>query len=266
MQKINARRVGMTDFYSGAPLYVNNCGLFRALERESRMLRPRGRLDCQLLFDLRGTIRVSGETLSEGEAYLYLPEERQEYVYLPGEETLYYWIHFSGSEVPALLARYSLSPGKLSLSGNSREIEELLRMIIRAFGESWRCADDYAAGLLRSLFSLLAGQKNSGSPFFRAQHLLSDVSETLSVREIAALCGLSEGHFIRQFAAYTGKTPGSYRLACRIDAACELLEGTDLPVSEIAHRLHFEDPLYFSRLFSKKRGVSPREYRRVHRL
>lgn len=43
--------------------------------------------------------------------------------------------------------------------------------------------------------------------------------------------------------------------------ACILLKNTDLPVRMVAHSVSYIDPLYFSRIFHQKMGVSPSEYR-----
>ncbi|MGE9290587.1 MAG: helix-turn-helix domain-containing protein [Puniceicoccales bacterium] len=47
--------------------------------------------------------------------------------------------------------------------------------------------------------------------------------------------------------------------------ACELLTFTDLPVQEIAARVGLENPYYFSRLFKKRLGKSPSDYRKEKR-
>jgi AraC family transcriptional activator of pobA len=43
--------------------------------------------------------------------------------------------------------------------------------------------------------------------------------------------------------------------------AKKYLKHTDYSISEIAYRLNFEDPAYFSRFFSKQTATSPKEYR-----
>ena len=59
----------------------------------------------------------------------------------------------------------------------------------------------------------------------------------------------------------TGITPLQYILSQRISNAQLLLESTDYSISEISNLVGYDNPLYFSRLFCKQRGMSPRNYR-----
>lgn len=54
-----------------------------------------------------------------------------------------------------------------------------------------------------------------------------------------------------------------YLLTIRVNNAASLLETTDYSMAEIAAIIGYEDPLYFSRLFRKIKGVSPRDYRNL---
>ncbi|MBR2061819.1 MAG: helix-turn-helix transcriptional regulator, partial [Anaerotignum sp.] len=47
----------------------------------------------------------------------------------------------------------------------------------------------------------------------------------------------------------------------RIEAACRELETTDVPASEISVMIGYDDPRYFYKVFKKKLGVTPKEYR-----
>lgn len=58
-----------------------------------------------------------------------------------------------------------------------------------------------------------------------------------------------------------GEPPQSYLNRTVIEKAKTLLEDTALSVGEIALKLGFTDPLYFSRLFKKHCGISPKSYR-----
>ena len=83
----------------------------------------------------------------------------------------------------------------------------------------------------------------------------------LSNEELAESCGFSTAHFVRLFRQYTGCTPHRYRIEALVKKACSLLCETSLSVKEIAFTLGVDNPLYFSNLFRRSLGVSPREYR-----
>jgi transcriptional regulator GlxA family with amidase domain len=59
----------------------------------------------------------------------------------------------------------------------------------------------------------------------------------------------------------TTETAGQYHLQLRIGRAKDLLTGTALPVQQIAIQLGFDSPFYFSRIFKKKTGLAPQEWR-----
>ncbi len=69
--------------------------------------------------------------------------------------------------------------------------------------------------------------------------------------------GVSPSHLNAVFKSYTAMTPYQYFISIKIRKAKELLESGALPIKEVAFRLGFDDPYYFSRLFRKKTGVAP---------
>ena len=72
---------------------------------------------------------------------------------------------------------------------------------------------------------------------------------------------MSVGHFIESFKKAYGYTPMNYRAMKQFDNAKILLKEMDLPISTISEMCGFADPLYFSRQFKKRMGISPTEYR-----
>lgn len=84
----------------------------------------------------------------------------------------------------------------------------------------------------------------------------------LSVEELAEACGLSAATFATRFKKLTGKTPIAYLMDKRLSYAAALLLQGPAPLAEIAQRTGFYDEFYFSRMFKKKYGVSPRQYKK----
>ena len=83
------------------------------------------------------------------------------------------------------------------------------------------------------------------------------------MEDAAAGLYVSYAKFRRTFKAHTGLTPGQFHLQLRISRAKDLLTGTDLPVKQIALQLGFDSPYYFSRIFKKKTGHPPQEWRDI---
>lgn len=83
----------------------------------------------------------------------------------------------------------------------------------------------------------------------------------LSLRDVADEVGMTPGHLTTIVRRRTGRTVGEWIIQRRMAEARGLLAESDLPVAEVARRVGLVDPGYFSRLFSRTHGVSPRLWR-----
>ena len=90
-------------------------------------------------------------------------------------------------------------------------------------------------------------------------------NEDISIEQYAASRSMSTSWFSRSFRSATGTSPMQYILQIRIRNAQTLLETTDDSISNIASIVGYDNPLYFSRLFSRAKGVSPTGYRKIYR-
>ena len=79
--------------------------------------------------------------------------------------------------------------------------------------------------------------------------------------ELASHFGYSESYMYRLFFKETGYAPMNYFLHMKIDRACQLLLHTNMKINQVALKLGFDDPYYFSRIFKKIVGTSPKDYR-----
>jgi AraC family transcriptional regulator, transcriptional activator of pobA len=117
--------------------------------------------------------------------------------------------------------------------------------------------------LARLAGPVVAELRRSGEP------LLADVfdvidrrhGEPLSLRDVASDLGVTPGHLTTVVRRRTGCTVGEWIIQRRMTEARGLLAGTDLPVAEVARRVGVGDPGYFSRLFTREHGASPRNWR-----
>lgn len=260
MQAVFARGKEGSDKKSELPLYINNCGYYRGVTHDLPIERPEGRSDHHLVFAVEGEIETAEGTARAGECVLYRPGEPQRYRYRAGKETSYLWVHFSGREAYALLGSHR-SGGILSYRENAAEVHELLFRAVHAIAAGMEQADLYAEGLLRAALALTGCTARKREPFSRAVAMMKELTVHRTVKEYAAASGMSEGHFIRAFKKAYGVTPLEYRTVLQLDCARNLLVGTPLRVGAVASIAGFSDALYFSRLFRKRTGMSPSEYR-----
>jgi transcriptional regulator GlxA family with amidase domain len=91
-----------------------------------------------------------------------------------------------------------------------------------------------------------------------AQHY----DEPTPVATMAKLSGLHERTFKRRFAKATGMPPMEYVHALRSEEAKQMLEATELSVEAIANEVGYEDASFFGRLFRRRVGMTPAQYRR----
>jgi len=91
--------------------------------------------------------------------------------------------------------------------------------------------------------------------------LRAHFDQPLTAPSLASRFGFSTSHFTSLFLQHTGHSPIDYLIRVRISRACALLDLTDLSIQEIAARTGYGDPYYFSRIFKKVTGLSPKSYR-----
>ncbi len=90
----------------------------------------------------------------------------------------------------------------------------------------------------------------------------ADLDTDLDLKTIAAESGYSRNHFLRMFRAATERTPHQYFLRLRIEKAQSLMKNQSLRIIDIAESCGFTSQSYFSHVFRRVIGITPRQYRR----
>lgn len=91
------------------------------------------------------------------------------------------------------------------------------------------------------------------------------IESPLSTEEIAEKLGVSYSWFRKMFKQYVDVSPAQYLLNLKFLRSKELLDTTDLTITEIAYKLNFENTSQFSTFFRKKEGIPPLQYRKEGR-
>lgn len=182
-----------------------------------------------------------------------------------------YWVHFQGASTRVFMQHLGYREGRpLADAGVSPLLIGAFTNLleVRRTGYSTRAFIN-AANHLRHLLTQMsleisahAGRLQSGFELEQVQaYMLEHIDQQLSLDALARVANMSKYHFSNRYKALTGYPPVRHFLNMKMEHACHLLDSTDLGVGEIARRVGYEDPLYFSRLFSKTIGSSARSYR-----
>jgi len=87
-------------------------------------------------------------------------------------------------------------------------------------------------------------------------------AEAAPVAAMVRMSGLPERTFKRRFRHATGLGPLEYVHTVRLEEAKQMLEAENAPVETVAHAVGYEDAGFFNRLFRRKVGLTPGQYRR----
>lgn len=93
------------------------------------------------------------------------------------------------------------------------------------------------------------------------EYMKEHYAEDISLQSVAEKVGISGGYLSTLFSQNLNCKFVDYLNQVRIDRACVYLEQNFLKTYEIAYRVGFRDEKYFSRVFKKVKGLSPKEYR-----
>jgi AraC family transcriptional regulator, arabinose operon regulatory protein len=188
-----------------------------------------------------------------------------------------YWIHFDG-EKAAFFADGFDKPMLISPEKDSRiEIRfKLFEEIFSTLKNGYSSSNlDFS---ITTLFYFLGSLKylsayratNNLNPTVPKRDVVEEaihymrenIRKRITLKELSAYVGYSASHFSVVFQNKTGHSPLNYHIQLKIQEACHYLDFSDLKINQISMLIGFEDPFYFSRIFSKTMGNSPSEYRK----
>jgi AraC-like DNA-binding protein len=92
--------------------------------------------------------------------------------------------------------------------------------------------------------------------------LKSGIYKSFSISDICSRVSCGRAYLFRVFKLQTGKTIMDYYLSLKIDKAKELLQRDELTIKQIAAKLAFNEPNYFTKTFKRATGITPSEYKK----
>jgi len=224
----------------------------------------------------RGNFTTSGNTyaLTQNQAFLIYPEVETTYQADPDDPWSYMWVGFNGIRANECTANAGFTPeSPIRALGN---VDKLKGYITQMLGlhELTYANDLERTGLLLMFWSALINDYTSsitplpcydypGSVYVKSaiNYMTRNYASKIKISELAEYLGINRSHLTNSFKKVMRISPQAFLINLRMGKAASLLKNTSLPVSTIAQQVGYEDPLTFSRSFSKKFDLSPRAYR-----
>jgi AraC-like DNA-binding protein len=94
------------------------------------------------------------------------------------------------------------------------------------------------------------------------QYLENRINQNLNMTEMSKFFHLSLRHLNRLFRLNAQMSIGQYHELIKINLSKNLLEQTNFAINEIAQRVGYQDPLYFSKVFKRNTGFAPQAWRK----
>ncbi len=210
-----------------------------------------------------------------GDLLLFPPEARHYYGRAPdSDEWFHRWVYFRPRGFWAPWLRWpneTLGVGRMRLGSPDlvHEFDQLFEQIDATHRGGKSSSEELAINLLERLLI----RCHEEAPGFRArardarvqsacQFIANHLARDVGLDEVAQHVCLSASRLAHLFREQTGVSIVRWREDQRIILAKHLLQSTTIPVSSVAGRVGYDDQLYFSRVFRKRVGVSPTEFRR----
>lgn len=186
-----------------------------------------------------------------------------------------YWVHFTGRQIHEYIDELLAQPSPHLLSVGVRD--ELIQSFKSLLTFSARDNDFrvfiYSANVLKQMLTFLSfaintfspGKETSGRLNMAAvhQYFEQQIDTFLDLDRISSHFYMSKYHFAKTYKSLTGQSPISAFIHQKMKKAKHLLDSTDLSVKQIGAELGYPDPYYFSRVFKKSMGMSPKHFREL---
>lgn len=210
--------------------------------------------------------------LKTNDMFILFANHRHHYWADPNDPWTIMWVAFNGADSPNLLNALHLTLTDYCMrDATTDSIKKTMHKLIQCLSDE---TDSYRLGAVTELFcvtnKLRRGQAHIPAPADSddetvASRIIAFIEQNYYMEiDMAMLCQhthYSRSYLSRTFKSTTGMTIQKFLHDTRIRKAKKLLIDTTLSIQETATSVGINDSLYFSKLFRKETGCSPREYR-----
>ena len=260
----------------GRQLHITDIGFYPSAKFHFRK-RKNGSKQNILIYcvDGKGWISVEGKRfeVSKNQYFLIPKGISHQYGSDDNDPWTIYWIHFAG-KLSSLFydisgKANSIAPSKVSrMEDRIMLFEEMFTNLDMGYSfDNLEYANVCLLHFLASFkyvsqFRQIRKMKEDDKIEKTIIFMKENMGHKVTLKELASHAGLSQSHFSMLFRKKTGRSPMDYLIYLKIHKACQLLDSSDMKIKEIALKTGYDDPYYFSRIFTKLMGKSPMKYKK----
>ncbi len=181
------------------------------------------------------------------------------------------WLHFHGDDVPGLFTETGLPEDFCIPCPKPKTVERYLDLFYAEVSSGGTPSTALLRDHLHSLFLEIRRIRDSSQYFPEIPEKWQNVrdfienraEQELNLKQLARNVYLSVPAFLCGFRKHFGMSPIQFQLSCRMERARYLLQNRDLGVKEVGAQCGYDDLFQFSRMFRRKTGMSPSEFRKL---
>ena len=181
------------------------------------------------------------------------------------------WVHFNGKNLEGIFNKYLERDGKVVFNSLNSAYLNIINNIYSITDSSAYLKDMNIYNELVNLLNLLMSETIYEDSNKNRKYDLDTIKQFIdnnylsgiSLEQLSAQFFINKFYLTRAFKERYGTTINNYILEKRITRSKELLRFSDDSIEDIAIACGIKDPNYFSRVFKKIEGITPKEYRKM---
>jgi len=268
----------LKDIHSKSPelfnIFITQIGYFPKAANHYRE-RKKGCADNILIYCTQG----SGHCILDKKQYevksnqfILIPATSKYICYWADEQTPWtiYWLHYSSNHISTINESLNIDvarpPIQIPLNENAIIIwQNIYSTLEMGYSHENLLSASFTLHYLLATFLFPRRHTNLNEDYdlitMTIEEMKKNINSKLSLEKMASFHRLSVSHFSYLFRKSTGMPPLDYFIHLKMQKACQMLYFGNNHIKGIAIELGYDNPYYFSRLFKKYIGTSPKEYR-----
>lgn len=258
-------------------IYLSTCGVQNCFANHFYGPGQRDEYIIHFICGGKGIYQTGGKTyeLGSGDFFVIFPETEVYYKADDKEPWDYLWVGFQGVKASTYLKQAGIdSEHLIGRFQNPSFILTCIQQMILARSLTYHNELKRQAALLQILAALmefhydaLSDNEQNDYPYRvylqqAIDYMNKHLRESIKISEIAAYIGIDRSYLSNIFKSTLEISPQEYLVTLRMNHAADLLKTTNEKISAIAADVGYSDPLTFTKMFKRYKGMSPSEWRR----